>query len=306
MADAYNFQTSHADFIPTIIAGQALLAATDATLNGCLSASQDVSAFMPAGGATLQVGIQSAVTLGAVTETTADEYGQFSASNKTLAIDDHYGVPIAVTNRLQALSNQDLLRNFVTQGLRNAMKNMDASLAAHYSLAGEVVAGVTSADITETEVRAAKKQLDEAKCPTGGRYLIVNPQQMDALSAIARFTEVDKIGSGQAIVDGMVGRIHGFNVFTSNNIVETTDGFAHLIAGYDGGGNPLEGSLQHAFANLAGIVNLSQTPTQIIGGIMLVKAVFDPKVRAEVLHLEQLYGTSAFRTEWLVEIKVRD
>ena len=307
MADVPNFQTSHTDFIPTIIESQAILAATDHTQNGCLSAARDLSDKLAKGGNKIQSGVQSRVTLSDITETTYDEHAQFSASNVSLTINVHKGVPMLITNKLRALSvNDDHFGDLLAQALAAAYKNMDASLAGLYSSAGETVTGSTGSNITETEVRAAKKQLDEAKAPRIGRYLIVNPQQEDALTGIARFTEADKIGNGAAIMSGSIGRIHGFDVFISHNIVETTDGFAHCLAGVRGM-DAKNGSMQIAKARYDGINWMSNSKFQVIGANDLLTTFnYDEKGRGEVLGVEQLYGVATFRSEWLVDIKVAD
>lgn len=301
MAEEFNTTTSHSDFIPTYTATQVLLAYTDHTQNGALAVAANVSSMLPNGGSTINVPRQPGVTVETITEGTIVEGQQVSASTNSLSISTHQGTRIPLTDILMAKSNQDLYSPMETQIAAAHAKSADAALCALYASAGEDVTGTTGANITEANVAEAKEKLDDAKAPMAGRWLIVNAQQLNALSKITRFSQADTIGSGSTIVTGRVGMIHGFNVYMSHNIVETTDGFAHCLAGVSAG--PLESSLQIAYKPYAPLKSNTNTASIPEIGVRLAWQYNNAYFQDEITS-QQNFGVATWRSEWLVDINV--
>ena len=302
MADAYNTSTSHADYIATKVAEQTVLTFTDWTANGFLAVASNISDQIPMGANKIQVPVHPGVTLAAHTQGTPEEYSQISSSNVSLTINTFKAVVPAITFEASAFANQNIFEIMGMQIGKNAAKNLDASLAALYSSAGLTVTGTTGANISEANVRSAKQQMDEANAPRG-RFLVVNPQQMDALSAIQRFSEPQSYGgNGEPIREGVVGRIHGFDVYVSNNVVEDTAGFAHCLAGTYGSGMT-EDTLQWAAIRYQPLVSANPMRDIPAAGLRLTFDL-DNKAGAESVRGSQGYGVATFRSEWMVNIKV--
>ena len=74
-----------------------------------------------------------------------------------------------------------------------------------------------SAAITDAGIRAMILKLDNADVPMDNRSLIVPPVVASYMLAIARFTEQQFIGSGDAIRTGKIGAIYGVDVFVTSN-----------------------------------------------------------------------------------------
>jgi hypothetical protein len=128
---------------------------------------------------------------------------------------------------------------------------------------------------------------------------------MAALAAISTFSHADRIGNGDAIRSGLVGRVRGFDVFMGHNVVSTTDGFKHLMAGVYTPGNPYQSSLVWAPATHAPM--LSNTAHQDVAALGLrTTLAYDQLNVGEAISGNQIYGVTAVRTEWLVDIKVTD
>ena len=74
-----------------------------------------------------------------------------------------------------------------------------------------------SSVITDAGIRAMILKLDNADVPMDNRSLIVPPVVASYMLAIARFTEQQFIGSGDAIRTGKIGMIYGIDVFVTSN-----------------------------------------------------------------------------------------
>lgn len=213
-----------------------------------------------------------------------------------------------------------VLPGYLASGAAAIYKRIDTALAGLYASAGSTRdAGLN--DIAEADIVWAKQTLDAANAPTGRRCLVVSEVQMGALARIPRFTEADKIGNGQAILEGAVGRIHGFNVFMDVNIVEATsqsqnlafvaapgapsanseqNGMGEIGLAPDGTGDQMgECSMSFAVARIpAPPVMLSMELP--FGNMVIGHTINDD---ANELRLNTLYGVLAHRTEWLLNIK---
>jgi N4-gp56 family major capsid protein len=74
-----------------------------------------------------------------------------------------------------------------------------------------------SAAITDAGIRAMILKLDNADVPMDNRSLIIPPVVASYMLAIARFTEQQFIGSGDAIKTGKIGMIYGIDIFVTSN-----------------------------------------------------------------------------------------
>jgi len=84
--------------------------------------------------------------------------------------------------------------------------------------------GTFGVALTDAVVRSAMVTLDTAKAPRTDRTFAVDPYQHGELLGIDKFVRYDALGTGEAIKNGKVGNIYGFEVVMSQNIpfVDTT------------------------------------------------------------------------------------
>ena len=78
-------------------------------------------------------------------------------------------------------------------------------------------------------------KLSEAKCPKAGRWVIIPPWFTGQLVKDDRFTNISASGSAEALRNGIVSRVAGFDVLESLNVpVVTSEGKANseIIAGH--------------------------------------------------------------------------
>jgi len=320
MADAFNTQTSHAELIPEYWNRNVMMAAGNMTSNGALAVAENAAASgdYPGEGDIIHFPGQRSTAMANITEGTAHEYKQFSAYERTLTINVNKGVNLPTTSIAAALAMTNPFVPLAADVGELAARNLSASLCGLYASAGLTVTGTTGANINEANIREAKRKLDIARAPLGRsiaggratgstyRFLLVDPVQMDALTAITAFRDIDTLVRGnETITEGLVGRIHGFDIYLDHSIAVTTDGFKHLIAGVHTPGNPRMSSLVWAPARHKSLFsNVNAVDTPALG--LRTAFQLDTKQYSEVLMANQIYGTTSVRSEWTVDVKVTD
>lgn len=139
-------------------------------------------------------------------------------SKFTVSIDSWKHVAFLIEDIAKIQSATDLRKEYTDKAGSAIAKAVDTDLLDLYSSLSQSV-GTQGIDIDEELILEAKQKLDEADAPRSDRTLLIAPAQEKSLLRISRFTEADKIGDGgKALKDGMIGRIHGFDVFVSTNI----------------------------------------------------------------------------------------
>ena len=106
----------------------------------------------------------------------------------------------------------------------------DSTLTAGDELAPAVYGGSSSApaDFYLKVVLPLKVKLDEAYVPKDGRYLVVPPWAEALLEQTQAFVSVATPAQQEVFSEGKIGRVSGFDVYTSNNSIEfdqTNDGW---------------------------------------------------------------------------------
>ena len=85
------------------------------------------------------------------------------------------------------------------------------------------LAALTASNVYENIVKMRTK-LDKANVPNTGRTIVVPPEVYALLLLDDRFAKSGSDSGQNALLNGMVGRVAGFDVFMSNNCVSGTDG----------------------------------------------------------------------------------
>jgi hypothetical protein len=76
--------------------------------------------------------------------------------------------------------------------------------------------------------------LNEANTPKFGRWVVLPPWMVGKLVKDDRFTNISASGSGEALRNGIVTRVAGFDVLESNNVPNATGTLYKCLAGYTG------------------------------------------------------------------------
>jgi len=168
-----------------------------------------------------------------------------------LSIDKHYEYSVLIEDiaEVQALSS---LRKFYTDDAGYALaKQVDNDLATLFEVFSNdaanpgVVGGTAAAmyekavigstgstlytgnssnaaDISDAGIRAMLLRLDDVDVPMDNRSMVIPPVAANDMLGIARFTEQQFIGSGDAIKTGKIGQIYGVDIYISSNCPTAT------------------------------------------------------------------------------------
>lgn len=153
-----------------------------------------------------------------------------TSTDAYIELNKHKEVSFVVHDIEQAQANADIRKAYTDEAGAAIAEAINKDIMALYASLSQSV-GSAGTDITEDTILAAKLALDKAKAPKKDRTLVVAPEQENALLKIDRFTRADAIG-GDAIKEGMLGRIHGFDVMSTADVpvVEGTPNTTHNLA----------------------------------------------------------------------------
>ncbi len=133
-------------------------------------------------------------------------------------------------DRAQAAGSMGVYTTSAGQGLA---EDADKFILSQISTAATLVRTGTGSDSTPLAittgdqafdvVRDLRKKLNKNFVPVGNRILVVNAEfEAMLLSASSKLTNVDTSGTPAALRDASVGRLLGFDVYTSENMTEVT------------------------------------------------------------------------------------
>ena len=86
-------------------------------------------------------------------------------------------------------------------------------------------------NIVTTEILSCKKVLDEANVPNEGRFIILPPWIVAVMLKETTITTPMWSGVENVMKNGQIGRIYGFDVLQSNNVVNSTGDHYKILAG---------------------------------------------------------------------------
>lgn len=93
--------------------------------------------------------------------------------------------------------------------------------ASNYVGSSASPVALTANNVYENIIKL-RTAMDKANVPTSGRSIVIPPEVYALLLMDERFTKVDSLAPN-VVVNGLVGRVGGFDVYESNNTVRTTD-----------------------------------------------------------------------------------
>lgn len=103
------------------------------------------------------------------------------------------------------------------------------------SNAGAIIPNTTAGTTAFDYLVNLSQKLSEAKCPKAGRWVIIPPWFTSQLVKDARFNNVAASGSPEALRNGFVSRVAGFDVLESLNVPVVTSGGkdnSEILAGH--------------------------------------------------------------------------
>lgn len=142
---------------------------------------------------------------------------------------DYFNIQLDDVDRVQAAGE------LMDTAMRNVAYKMNDRTDSF--ILGKIASGVDLGNIigtTESPIQVTKNniyesiiemrtKLDKANVPTSGRTIIIPPEIYALLLQDERFVKSDAVAGQNVLVNGLVGRVAGFDVFESNNVVYDTN-----------------------------------------------------------------------------------
>ena len=180
-------------------------------------------------GDTVHINTLGAVSVRTYAQGTDLSYDALSTTDQQLEIDQQKYFAFALDDVDKAQAAGDIMDTAMSRAAYSLADVSDAFLLGKIAAGGSSdnyvgssasPVALTKSNIYENIV-ALRTKLDKQNVPTQGRSLVVPPEAYALLLQDERFTKVDATAEN-AIVNGLVGRVAGFDIYMSNNVVKTS------------------------------------------------------------------------------------
>lgn len=156
-------------------------------------------------------------------------YDALSTSDQTLVIDQQKYFAFNLDDVDKAQAAGDIMDTAMGRASYSLADVSDAFLLGKIAAGGssDNYVGTSGSPIALTtaniyaNIVALRTKLDKQNVPTQGRTLVIPPEAYALLLQDARFTSVQGVAQG-VITNGLVGRVAGFDIYMSNNVVKTS------------------------------------------------------------------------------------
>jgi hypothetical protein len=160
--------------------------------------------------------------------------GNFQAlaeNDYNLPFDIKKGVPVMISDIDDAMSVLATRKVYTSKAKDGLLDGYDTTIIEKIITGVNSSQKITKADtsgnkISEADFKAARKLLNKAGAPLKERYAVVNVDDESELTSIPNFVSRDKIADSVAIKEGVVGRIHGFDVIMFSDMPLVNSGGA--------------------------------------------------------------------------------
>jgi hypothetical protein len=157
-----------------------------------------------------------------------------ASTQQTLTIDQAKAFAFTVDDVDQAQANVALMQAFMVEAAFSLANVADQFVMSSYTEAAAAnvidTGGFTKSNAYE-QLTEASKLLNEANVPNQGRYVVVDPAGVKALSNDAAFQRASDLGDVISR-EGFMGRAAGFDVWMSNNIPVDASDVKHYLFGH--------------------------------------------------------------------------
>lgn len=195
-------------------------------------------ADVKAGGQTLEIPNVSTITANLKAQNTVVTLNYNTETKTTVTLNKHYESSFLVEDIAKVQAMTDLRSDYTQAAAYAIAEKVDYTLASEMTSAWKTASqtvGAYGSAITDDEILAVNRYLDDAKAPQTERSLVVTPKGKAEMLAIDKYIRYDAIGVGgteNSIRNGQIGEIYGVKVYMSQNLVvldTATDEHNHLF-----------------------------------------------------------------------------
>lgn len=156
------------------------------------------------------------------------------STQQSLAIDQSLDWAFEVFDIEEVQANVNLTAAYVADGANGAADTVDANIAALYTdatVTESVNQSTYDAGTLQLSLIDAGVALSDANVPSAGRWLVCDPRTIGLIRRTYGINTSTEFGAGIS-VNGFIGRVEGFDIFESNNVVITAGpDVSHCLAG---------------------------------------------------------------------------
>lgn len=213
--------TEAATAIATIVAANALGALKSNTVFAQI-VNRNFDEEVADHGRTLNIPVRGALTAVDKAEGTDVTWQAPTTTTVAVTLDKHKVVPFAVEDIAIMLARPDLVAGYgVDAGIAIA-EVLDGDIAALYSGLSQTIDA--SAGLDEEDFREAQRLLNAAKAPQANRWAVLHEDAYYEANSIAKLIHRDYQGDDalEAVREGYLGKLNGFNVLMDQNIKVAT------------------------------------------------------------------------------------
>lgn len=256
--------------------------------------NRDWDAALAQAGASIDIPIAPAMVANNIAETGNVSTQNPSLGNATITLTTHSEASFQVTDVAQALSNIDLIDTYMQPASVAIAEAMETALLGTYPLfTFNASVGASNTAPTEQVIDDIDTRFFGAKIPvTSPKYCACSQAFYATLRQIPRFSEENKIGSGDSIITGEFGKLKNVAFFrsqlvtpvssTTNNLAFTPDAIALVTRPL---GQPLPGT---------GAVS---TYVNYGGYGMRITMSYNPNSLGQQFTIDVLFGVGAIRNQ---------
>jgi hypothetical protein len=180
-------------------------------------------------GDTVHINSLGAVSVRTYAQGTDLSYDALTTTDQTLVIDQQKYFAFALDDVDKAQAAGDIMDTAMGRAAYSLADVSDSVLLGKIAAGGssDNYVGSAASPIALTaaniysQIVALRTKLDLANVPTQGRTLVIPPEAYALLLQDARFTSVQGVAEG-VITNGLVGKVAGFDIYMSNNVVRTS------------------------------------------------------------------------------------
>lgn len=170
------------------------------------------------------------------------KFGNFSVSSKSentavdaqinafsadsLALSVYEVVQFLVEDMASLQSKVGIISAYIDQASKDMAAKMDLQVLTAFDAGVSTSApdhaikynDATNEDLEKVDILEARKLLSVANVPLSDRFAVIAPSQEKNLLNISEFVRVDEAGGSDALRNGMIGKLFGFDVLVSTQI----------------------------------------------------------------------------------------
>jgi len=137
-----------------------------------------------------------------------------TATTTSVVLNKHKEASFLIEDAAKALANQDIMARYCDAAVIAIAEQIETDLFATYTGFTNTV-GVSGTDIGAATIRSTRKLMNDNKVPQNNRVLVVSDKDEVALLADASLQNYFAWSQTQAIKEGSIGRVYGFDVYQS-------------------------------------------------------------------------------------------